>query len=108
MSCLTVGPFDGPYSGIVNASFEGNLWSNVNVPPIAPAILTFSCKNVYDPATGAPDPAMVLHYTYMRNSRLNLEDEDGLFSLPGVIRDDLRSFDPLDGTALHNRTRITR
>jgi hypothetical protein len=44
----------------------------------------------------------------MRNSRLNLEDEDGLFSLPGVIRDDLRPFDPLDGTALQNRTRITR
>ena len=105
---VTHGPFDGPYSGIVNASFEGNLWSNVNVPPIAPAILTFSSKNVYDPATGAPDPAMVLHYAYMRNSRLNLEDEDGLFSLPGVIRDDLRAFDPLDGTALHNRTRITR
>jgi hypothetical protein len=43
----------------------------------------------------------------MRNSRLNLYDEDGLFSVPGVIRDDLRRFDPLDGTALHNRTRIT-
>jgi hypothetical protein len=105
---VTHGPFDGPYSGVVNASFEGNLWSNVNVPPIAPAILTFSSKNVYDPATGAPDPAMVLHYTYMRNSRLNLEDEDGLLGLPGVIRDDLRPFDPLDGTALQNRTRVTR
>jgi hypothetical protein len=105
---VTHGPIDGPYSGIVNASFERNLWSNVNVPPIAPALLTFSSKNVYDPATGAPDPAMVLHYTYMRNSRLNLEDEDGLFSQPGVIRDDLRPFDPLDGTALQNRTRITR
>jgi hypothetical protein len=92
----------------VNASFEGNLWSNPNVPPIAPALLTFSSKYVYDPATGAPDPALILHNTYMRNSRLNLEDEDGLLSQPGVIRDDLRLFDPLDGTALQNRTRITR
>ena len=47
-------------------------------------------------------------FTYMRNSRLNLNEEDGLFSLPGVIRDDLRPFDLLDGTSLHNRTRITR
>ena len=59
-------------------------------------------------ATGAPDPSLISHYNYMRNSRLNLNDEDGLFSLPGVIRDDLRPFDPLDGTALQNRTRITR
>jgi len=51
---------------------------------------------------------MVPHYAYMRNSCLNLEDEDGFLSLPGVIRDDLRPFDPLDGTALQNRTRITR
>ena len=88
---ITHGPYFGPYSGIVNASFERNLWSNVNVAPIAPANLTFSSGDLY-----------------MRNSRLNLHDEDGLFSLPGVIRDDLRAVDPLDGTALHNRTRITR
>ena len=88
---ITHGPYFGPYSGIMNASFERNLWSNVNVAPIAPANLTFSSGDLY-----------------MRNSRLNLHDEDGLFSLPGVIRDDLRAVDPLDGTALHNRTRITR
>ncbi|MEP6884863.1 MAG: hypothetical protein ABJC66_08945, partial [Gammaproteobacteria bacterium] len=105
---ITHGPIDGPYSGIVNASFEDNLWSNANVKPIAPAILTFSYIDVYDPATGAPDPGLILHYTYMWNSRLNIQDDDGLFSLPGVIRDDLRPFDPLDGTALQNRTRITR
>ena len=105
---ITHGPIDGPYSGIVNASFEHNLWINANVTPIAPAILTFSYIDVYDPATGAPDPDLILHYTYMRNSRLNLKDDDGLFSLPGVIRDDLRPFDPLDGTPLQNRTRISR
>ena len=105
---ITHGPIDGPYSGIVNARFERNLWSNANVAPIAPAMLTFSATNLYDPTTGAPDPNLISHYVYMRNSRLNFEDEDGLFSLPGVIRDDLRPFDPLNGTALHNRTRITR
>jgi hypothetical protein len=105
---VTHGPIDGPYSGIVNASFERNLWSNVNVAPIAPALLTFSATNAYDPATGAPDPNLISHYVYMRNSRLNLDDEDGLFSLAGVIREDLRMVDPFDGTALHNRTRITR
>jgi hypothetical protein len=104
---ITHGPIDGPYSGVVNASFEHNLWSNANVTPIAPAILTYSNIDVYDPATGAPDPSLIGVFTYMRDSRLNLYDEDGLFGLPGVIRDDLRPFDPLDGTALHNRTRIT-
>lgn len=104
---ITHGSIEGPYSGIVTASFEHNVWSNVSVTPIAPAILTFSYVDVYDPATGAPDPDLILHYTYMRNSRLNLTDEDGIFSLPGVIRDDLRAFDPLDGTALQNRTHIT-
>ena len=104
---ITHGPIEGPYSGIVNASFEHNLWSNANVTPIAPAILTFSYIDVYDPATGAPDPVLIRHYTYMRNSFLNLKDEDGLFSLPGVIRDDLRPLDPVDGTTLHNRTRIS-
>ena len=105
---ITRGPIDGPYSGIVNASFEHNLWSNANVTPIAPAILTWSARYVYDPVTGAPDPGLISHYAYMRNSRLNLKDEDGLFSLPGVIRDDLRPFDPFDGTALQNQTRIIR
>ena len=105
---ITHGPSDGPYSGIVNASFERNLWSNPNGAPIAPAMLTFSATNLYDPTTGAPDPGLISHYSYMRNSRLNLRDEDGLFSLPGVIRDDLRPLDSFDGTALHNRTRITR
>ena len=50
---------------------------------------------------------LIHHFAYMRSSRLNLDDEDGIFSLPGVIRDDLRPFDPLDGTALQNRTRIS-
>ena len=104
---ITHGPIDGPYSGVVNTSFEDNLWSNANVTPIAPAILTFSYIDVYDPVTGAPDPSLIRVFTYMRNTRLNLTDEDGLFSLPGVIRDDLRLSDPLDGTALHNQTRIT-
>ena len=45
-------------------------------------------------------------YTYMRNSRLNFVDKDGLFSQPGVIRDDLRLYDPFDGTVLNNQTRI--
>ena len=44
----------------------------------------------------------------MRTSRLNLNDKEGLFCLPGVIRDDLRRTDPLDGTALHNRDEHTR
>ena len=103
---ITHGPFDGPYSGSVNASFEGNVWSNPNVAPIAPAILTFSNIDVYDPATGAPDPSLVPVYTYMRNSRLNFLDHDGLFSQPGIIRDDLRLYDPFDGVALLNQTRI--
>lgn len=104
---ITHGPFDGPYSGFVNASFEGNLWSNPNITPIAPAILTFSYISVYDPATGEPDPSLVPEYTYMRNSRLNFVDDDGLFSQQGVIRDDLRLYDPLDGvTLLNNQTRI--
>jgi hypothetical protein len=104
---ITHGPIDGPYSGVVNASFEHNRWSNAHVTPIAPAMLTYSNIDVYDPATGAPDPSLVGVFTYMRNSHLNLHDEDGLFSLPGVIRDDLRPLDPLDGTALQNQTRIT-
>ena len=104
---VTHGPIDGPYSGIVNASFEDNLWSKANVAAIAPAILTFSSSYVYNPATGPPDPGLIHHFAYMRSSRLNLDDEDGIFSLPGVIRDDLRPFDPLDGTALQNRTRIS-
>jgi len=104
---ITHGPFDGPYSGNVNASFEGNVWSNPNIAPTAPAILTYSNLNVYDPATGAPDPSLVPEYTYMRNSRLNFVDEDGLFSQQGVVRDDLRLYDPLDGvTLLNNQTRI--
>ncbi len=103
---VTHGPNYGPYSGVVNATFERNLWSNLNVAPIAPAILTFSSTNIYDPTTGAPDPGLISHYVYMRNSRLNIEDEDGLFSQPGVIRDDLRLYDPFDGIALLNQTRI--
>ena len=103
---ITHGPFDGPYSGVVNASFEGNVWSNPNIAPIAPAMLTFSYFDVYDPATGAPNPSLVPVYTYMRNSRLNFVDKDGLFSQPGVIRDDLRLYDPFDGTLLNNQTRI--
>ncbi len=103
---ITHGPFDGPYSGNVNARFEGNVWSNPNIAPIAPAILTFTNADVYDPATGAPDPSLVPVYTYMRNSRLNFVDHDGLFSQPGIIRDDLRLYDPFDGHALHNQTRI--
>ena len=90
----------------MNASFEGNVWSNPNIAPIAPAILTFTNADVYDPATGAPDPSLVPVYTYMRNSRLNFVDHDGLFSQPGIIRDDLRLYDPFDGHALHNQTRI--
>jgi hypothetical protein len=42
----------------------------------------------------------------MRNSRLNFVDQDGLFSQPGIIRDDLRLYDPFDGVALLNQTRI--
>jgi hypothetical protein len=104
---ITHGPFDGPYSGNVSAIFENNVWKNPGVVPIAPAILTFSYIDVYDPATGAPDPSLVLEYTYMHNSRLNFVDHDGLFSQQGVIRDDLRLFDPLDGiTLLDNQTRI--
>jgi hypothetical protein len=103
---ITHGPFDGPYSGSVNARFEGNVWSNPSIEPIAPAILTFSNIDVYDPATGAPDPSLVPVFTYMRSSRLNFVDHDGLFSQPGIIRDDLRLFDPFDGGALLNQTRI--
>ena len=103
---ITHGPFDGPYSGSVNARFEGNVWSNPNIAPIAPAILTFSNVDVYDPAAGAPDPSLVPVFTYMRNSRLNIVDHDGLFSQPGIIRDDLRLYDPFDGVALLNQTRI--
>jgi hypothetical protein len=90
----------------VNASFEDNIWSNPNVAPIAPAMLTFSYIDVYDLATGAPDPSLVPVYTYMRNSLLNFVDEDGLLSRPGVIRDDLRVYDPYDAVALLNQTRI--
>jgi hypothetical protein len=104
---ITHGPFDGPYSAVVSAIFEDNIWNNPGVVPIAPAILTFSGINVYDPATGAPDPSLVPEYTYMHNSRLNFVDHDGLFSQQGVIRDDLRLYDPLDGvTLLNNQTRI--
>ena len=40
-------------------------------------------------------------------SRLNIVDRDGLLGRPGVVRDDLRLFDPLDGvTPLNNKTRI--
>jgi hypothetical protein len=45
----------------------------------------------------------------MRDSRLDLVDGDGLLGQPGVIRDDLRLFDPLDDlTLLNNQTRIRR
>jgi hypothetical protein len=105
---ITNGPFDGPYSGNVNAILEGNVWENPNITPYAPAILTYSNLNVYNYVTGAPVPGLVPIYAYMRNSRLNFRDGDGVLSQPGVIRDDLREFDPLDGTTrLHNRTRIS-
>jgi hypothetical protein len=103
---ITHGPFDGPYSADVSAIFEDNIWKNPDVVPTAPAILTLSYIDVYDAATGAPDPSLVLEYSYLRNSRLNFVDEDGLLSQPGVIRDDLRLYDPLDGAALLNQTRI--
>jgi hypothetical protein len=103
---ITRGPIDGPYSGSANAIFEHNVWKNPGAAPLAPAILTFSGLNVYDPATGEPDPSLVPEYSYMRNSKLNFVDEDGLFSQPGVIRDDLRLYDPFDGVALLNQTRI--
>jgi hypothetical protein len=104
---ITHGPFDGPFSANVSAIFEDNVWKNPTVAPSAPALLTFSYIDVYLPATGAPDPSLVPVYTYMRNSRLNFVDHDGLFSQPGVIRDDLRIYDPLDGvTVLNNQTRI--
>lgn len=103
---ITHGPFDGPYSGSVNAIFKDDLWSNPNITPIAPAIMTFSYIDVYDPATGEPQRSLVPEYTYMRNSRLTFVDEDRLFSQPGVIRDDLRLYDPFDGVALLNQTRI--
>lgn len=103
---ITRGPFDGPYSGTVNAHFEGNLWSNPHTTPTAPAILTYSNLDVYDPATGLPDPSLVQLYAYMSNSRLNFVDEDGLLNQPGIIRDDLRLFDPVDGDRLNNQTRI--
>lgn len=103
---ITHGPFDGPYSGNVNASFEDNVWNNPNIAPLAPVILTYSNLNVFDPATGAPDPSLVPVYAYMRSSRLNFVDEDGLFRQPGVIRDDLRLYDPFDGVALLNQTLI--
>jgi hypothetical protein len=103
---ITHGSFGGPYSGNVNASFEDNVWSNPINTPKAPALLTYSKNDVYDPATGAPDPSLVPVYTYMRNSRLNLVDHDRLLSRPGVIRDDLRLYDPFDGVALLNQTHI--
>ena len=103
---ITHGPFDGPYSANLSATFEDNIWKNPNVVPTAPAILTLSYIDVYDPTTGAPNPIWVPEYSYLRNSRLNFVDEDGLLSQPGVIRDDLRLTDPLDGVALLNQTRI--
>jgi hypothetical protein len=103
---ITHGPFDGPYSADVSAIFEGNHWKNPHVVPTAPAILTFSYIDVYDPATGVPDPSLVPEYAYMHNSPLNFVDDDGLFSQPGVIRDDLRLYDPLDGTLLNDQTRM--
>ena len=103
---ITHGPFDGPYSADLTAIFEDNIWKNPNVVPTAPAILTFSYIDVYNAATGVPDPSLVLEYSYLRNSRLNFVDEDGLLSQPGVIRDDLRLSDPFDGAALLNQTRI--
>ena len=105
---VTHGPIDGPYTGIANVRLNHNLWSNANVAPTAPALLTLTYIDAADPAAGAPDPNLFAHYPYMRNSRLNLEDHDGLLSLPGVIRDDLRTTDPLDGTTLNNVTRIVR
>jgi hypothetical protein len=105
---VTHGPFDGPYSGVVSALVEHNLWSNDNVSPVAPALLTFTYIDAADPTMGAPNASLFAHYPYMRNSRLNLVDEDGILSEPGVIRDDLRPVDPIDGTALNNRTRISR
>jgi hypothetical protein len=92
---ITDGPFDRPYSGSLSAVFEGNIWKNPDVVPIAPAMLTFSYKGDYDDATGAPDPSQVPVYTFMRNSRLNLVDHDGL-----------RLYDPFDGATLLNQTRI--
>jgi len=103
---ITHGPFDGPYSADLSVILEGTVWKNQSVSPIAPAILTFSYIDVYDVTTGAPDPNLVPVYTYMRNSRLNIVDEDGLFRRPGVIRDDFRLYDPFDGVALLNQTRI--
>ena len=100
------GPFDGPYSAVANVHLEHNLWSNADIAPVAPAQLTFTYTDAADPTLGAPDPALFIHYPYLRNSRMNIEDDDGLFSLPGAIRDDLRLYDPLDGTALLNQTRI--
>src|SRR6266850_1221108 len=73
---ITHGPFDGPHSANVIAIFDHNLWKNPDVTPIAPAILTFSYIEVYDPATGAPDPSAVPVYTYMHDSRLNFVDHD--------------------------------
>jgi len=105
---ITHGPFDGPYSGTVSAVFDHNVWQNPNLAPFAPAYLSFSGITVYDPATGALDPSQVALFPYMRNSRLTLVDHDGLFSQPGVIRDDLRLYDPLDGAVLLNQTRLRR
>jgi hypothetical protein len=105
---ITHGPFDGPYSADLSVTLEGNVWKNPGVDPIAPAILTFSYIDVYDPKTGEPDPSLVPEYTYMRNSRLSFDDEDGLLSQLGVIRDDLRLYDPFDGAALLNQTRTRR
>jgi len=103
---ITHGPFDGPYSADLSVILEGNVWKNPGVDPIAPAILTFSYFDVYNPKTGAPRPHLVPVYTYMHNSRLNFVDHDGLLSQQGVIRDDLRLYDPFDGAALLNQTRI--
>jgi hypothetical protein len=89
----------------VSAIFDHNLCKNRDVTPIAPAILTFSHIEVYDPATGAPDPSAVPVYTYMHDSRLNFVDRDGFFSQREVIRVYLRAYDPLDGvTFLDNQT----
>jgi hypothetical protein len=104
---ITHGPFDGPYSANLSANFERNVWKNPAIVPTAPAILTLSYIDVYDAATGAPDPSLVPEYSYLHDSQLNLVDHDGLFNQPGVIRDDLRLLDPLDGvTLLNNHTRI--
>ena len=86
--------------------FEHNIWQNPNLAPFAPAYLSFSGITVCEPVSGALDPSQVVLFPYMRNSRLNLVDHDVLFSQPGVIRDDLRLYDPLDGVALLNQTRI--